>query len=459
MRRCRCDRSRTIPEAVRREPGGERNGPGRARGSVAAPARRVNPGAALGTDPPPPDALGAGELAARGRADPAGRGAAPEGGSDRDARSSLSAAVTRVRSWSDRYNAAEPRWPNTPAGRRARRAPYIACVIAACPRGEEAVDEPRARRRRMGTGAVSLGYGVGLGSRRARRRRRTSATATRPMIPRRAAAGGVPAHRASITRRNPSAALVAGALAELLCPGGAPTRAVSLEVAELACMKPRGRATFASRQSPVMSTIWFASFVLHRKSSATFHGPTPALPVLREVERIARGREDRVDRHLPDRTMVRVVHPLVVHEQHRWIVASSRSPVSPRANGVRDALAKGERSAPPGRRGHRGSRRRPHRPAAAAARCSRSRMRGELRRASVAGSSDPPCRRASRGGNGTSAPSWTQRATVPAAPELDVVGMGRHHQDAFGGGEAVTWHGSDRHATSPDAQPRTAVRA
>jgi hypothetical protein len=43
--------------------------------------------------------------------------------------------------------------------------------------------------------------------------------------------------------------------------------------------------------------------------------------VLREVERVARGGKDGIDHHRADRPMVRVVHPLVVDEEDRWIVA------------------------------------------------------------------------------------------------------------------------------------------
>ena len=64
--------------------------------------------------------------------------------------------------------------------------------------------------------------------------------------------------------------------------------------------------------------------------------------MLAEVERIASGREDGVDRHLADRAMVRMVHPLVVDEQDGGVVRHDHLRPE-RSNRVRDPLPQAQR--------------------------------------------------------------------------------------------------------------------
>ena len=158
--------------------------------------------------------------------------------------------------------------------------------------------------------------------------------------------------------------------------------------------------------------------------------------LLGEVERVARGRKDRVDGGLADGAVVRVVDPLVVHEQHGRVVRHHHVGAE-LANRPGQAPAEGERrldlavglveevdgiDADLGRRGS----------LLALAKLGKGRHIGVRVVAALVAARDDEV----AGARALGDPARHRSG----AAELDVVGMRGHDEDAFGGLELVVRH-------------------
>ena len=142
-----------------------------------------------------------------------------------------------------------------------------------------------------------------------------------------------------MTRRKPSAAPVAGALAELLAAATDPACDL-VEASELAGVVAQRGDLALERRADVDQLVRLVR--APQVELGDLPRPEALVEVLAEVERVACGREDGVDGRLADGAMIGMVDPLVVDEEDGRVVG--HDDLGPeRPDGARDALAQAQR--------------------------------------------------------------------------------------------------------------------